>query len=180
MPQLLRSRRSYDHRIREIVCQTRNPRIFQHLRIPRSTIASWLSRGRRSVVSLNWHHDIASVLDENERLKRRTERQTAIIRLLVMLPTLSSNATHPRRGEHHQGDGHRYRVSSHASSNSGRVCPKNREGLCVGNDLVQTRTAAWLAKTASPCVSRKAKDRHSGEAPQRVLAYRRDRHPTCR
>ena len=63
MPQVPESRRSYDHRIREIVCQTGNPRIFQHLRIPRSTTASWLSRGRRSVVSLDWQHDIASVLD---------------------------------------------------------------------------------------------------------------------
>jgi len=41
------------------------------------------------VVSLDWNHDIASVLDENERLKRRTERQTAIIRLLVLLLKLS-------------------------------------------------------------------------------------------
>ncbi len=89
MPQLLRSRRSYDHRIREIVCETGNPRIFQHLHIPRSTTASWLSRGRRSVVSLDWQHDIASVLDENEKLKRRTERQTAIIRLLVVLLKVS-------------------------------------------------------------------------------------------
>ena len=32
---------------------------------------------------------VASVLDENERLKRRTERQTAIIRLLVVLLKLS-------------------------------------------------------------------------------------------
>jgi len=89
MPQLLRSRRSYDHRIREIVCETGNPRIFQHLHIPRSTTASWLSRGRRSVVSLDWHDDIASVLDENEKLKRRTERQTAINRILVVLLKLS-------------------------------------------------------------------------------------------
>ena len=89
MPQLLRSRRSYDHRIREIVCQTGNPRIFQHLHIPRSTTASWLSRGHRSVVSLDWQHDIASVLEENERLKRRTQRQTAIIVLLVVLLKLS-------------------------------------------------------------------------------------------
>ncbi len=89
MPQPLRSRRSYDHRIREIVCETGNPGIFQHLRIPRSTTASWLSRGRRSVVSLDWQHDIASVLDENERLKRHAERQTAIIRLLVVLLKLS-------------------------------------------------------------------------------------------
>ena len=89
MPQLPRSRRSYDHRIREIVCQTGNPRIFHHLRIPRSTTASWLSRGRRSVVSLDWQHHIASVLDENERLKRRAERQTSIIRLLVVLLKVS-------------------------------------------------------------------------------------------
>jgi transposase InsO family protein len=41
------------------------------------------------VVSLDWNHDIASVLDENEELKRRTERQTAIIRLLVVLLELS-------------------------------------------------------------------------------------------
>jgi len=41
------------------------------------------------VVSLDWQHDIASVLDENERLKRRAERQTAVIRLLVMLLKLS-------------------------------------------------------------------------------------------
>jgi transposase InsO family protein len=89
MPQLPRSRRSYDHRIREIVCETGNPAIFQHLRIPRSTTASWLSRGRPSVVSLDWQHDIASLLDENEKLKRRTRRQATIIRLLVVLLKLS-------------------------------------------------------------------------------------------
>ena len=41
------------------------------------------------MVSLDWHHDIASVLDENEKLKRRAQRQTAIIRLLVVLLKLS-------------------------------------------------------------------------------------------
>jgi len=41
------------------------------------------------VVSLDRHHDIAAVLDENEELKRRTRRQTAIIRLLVVLLKLS-------------------------------------------------------------------------------------------
>ena len=69
MPQLPRSRRSYDHRIREIVCQTGKRQIFQRHRVPRFTTASWLSRGRRSVVSLDGQHDIASLLDENETLK---------------------------------------------------------------------------------------------------------------
>jgi len=77
MPQPLRSRRSYGHRIREIVCRTGNPRIFRHLRIPRSPTASWLSRGCRSVVSLDWNHDMACVLDEGDRLstaRRQTRR----------------------------------------------------------------------------------------------------------
>ena len=97
MPQLPESRRSYDHRIRQIICETGNPRSFQHLRILRSTTASWLARGRRSVVSLNRQHDMASVLDENERLKRRTERQTAINRLLVVLLKLSGFRLDERR-----------------------------------------------------------------------------------
>jgi hypothetical protein len=49
------------------------------------------------VVSLDWHHDIASVLDENEKLQRRTERETAIIGLLVVLLKLSGFRLDERR-----------------------------------------------------------------------------------
>jgi transposase InsO family protein len=83
------SRRVYDHRIRDAICQTGNPRLFSQLRIPRSTTATWLSRGCRSVVSLDNQHDIASLLEENDKLKRRARRQTAIIRLLVTLLRVS-------------------------------------------------------------------------------------------
>jgi hypothetical protein len=41
------------------------------------------------VVSLDWNHDIALVLDENDGLRRRTDLQAAIIRLLVVLLKLS-------------------------------------------------------------------------------------------
>jgi hypothetical protein len=36
----LRTRRSYDHRIREIICETGDPDLFPELKIPRSTIRS--------------------------------------------------------------------------------------------------------------------------------------------
>ncbi|MFC1611390.1 transposase [Myxococcota bacterium] len=78
-------RRLYDHRIRDAVCQTGNPRLFPQLRIPRSTTATWLSRGCRHVVSLEGQHDITVLLNENDKMKRRAQRQTAIIRLLVTL-----------------------------------------------------------------------------------------------
>ena len=40
---------------------------------PPTRVCSQLSRGRRGV-ALDWNHDIALELDENERLKCRTER----------------------------------------------------------------------------------------------------------
>jgi len=247
MPQLPRSRRSYDHRIREVVCLTGNPRIFQHLRIPRSTTASWLSRGRRSVVSLDGQHDIASVLDENERLKRRTERQTAVIRLLVVLLKVSGFRLDEQRlpdgkakvkvlravdrskdaltlksalrmvglspARYHAWKRAEKRCELDDRSSFPRAHPTQltpaevstieemvtateyrhmplrtlavyaqRMGkvFCVGDDLGQPCTAAWLATTASPRLPRKAKDRHSGDARQRVLAHRHDGHPTSR
>ncbi len=89
MAQAIPIRRAYDHRIREIVCQTGNPRIFEQLRIPRSTTQSWLARGCPSVVALDQTRDVAALLDENEKLKRHARRQTAIIRLLAVLLKLS-------------------------------------------------------------------------------------------
>jgi putative transposase len=83
------SRRAYDHRIRDAICDTGDPHLFPKLRIPRSTTATWLSRGCRAVVSLDHNNDIAAVLTENQSLKRRAQRQTAIIRLLVALLRLS-------------------------------------------------------------------------------------------
>jgi len=36
---------SYDHRIREAMCESRDPDLFPELDIPNSTIRSWLHRG---------------------------------------------------------------------------------------------------------------------------------------
>jgi hypothetical protein len=46
-----RTRRSYDHRIREMICETGDPALFPELKIPRSTIRSWLHRGIPDVVT---------------------------------------------------------------------------------------------------------------------------------
>jgi hypothetical protein len=40
-------RRSYDHRMRDLVCEGRDPGLFKHLGVPRSTSASWTRRGPR-------------------------------------------------------------------------------------------------------------------------------------
>jgi hypothetical protein len=44
-------RRAYDHRMRDLVCEERDPALLHHLGVPRSTAASWIRRGPRPVVS---------------------------------------------------------------------------------------------------------------------------------
>jgi hypothetical protein len=49
-----RERRAYDHRIKSRVVATGNPSLFPQLAIPRSTAKSWIRRGEREVVSLEY------------------------------------------------------------------------------------------------------------------------------
>jgi hypothetical protein len=73
-------RRSYDHRIREAICETRDPDLFPELQIPGSTIRCWLHRGAADV-------ETAGVLDD-ERLKllvqnRELQRRVAFLGAMV-------------------------------------------------------------------------------------------------
>ena len=73
-------RRTYDHRIREHVCRTRNPNLFPDLRIPRSTTATWLQRGCPTVVSCDPSHDDVTVLRERmEKLEACVRRLAAVV-----------------------------------------------------------------------------------------------------
>jgi len=44
-------RHAYDHRMRDLVCEPRDPGLFRHLGVPRSTAVSWIRRGPRPVLS---------------------------------------------------------------------------------------------------------------------------------
>jgi putative transposase len=72
MATLLQARRAYDHRLRDHVCQDRPLPRLQELKIPRSTVASWRSRGPRPVVTIEeFGQDRQQLLDRIEKLKRR-------------------------------------------------------------------------------------------------------------
>jgi transposase InsO family protein len=83
-------RRSYDHRLRNLVYEEYDPSLFNDLGVPRSTIASWIRRGPRPVVSAE-----ILALDQMElqaeviSLQRRIRFLLAIIRLAFMLVRLS-------------------------------------------------------------------------------------------
>ena len=88
--QISACRRTYDHRMRDLVCEERDPRLFSNLGVPHSTAASWIRRGPRPVVSAD-----VLALDQKQlqaqvlALERRIRFLLAVIRLAFLLVRLS-------------------------------------------------------------------------------------------
>jgi len=80
-------RRAYDHRMRDLVCDERDPGLFRHLGVPRSTAVSWIRRGPRPVVSADvLAMDGAELQAEVLALRRRIRFLLAIVRLASWCP----------------------------------------------------------------------------------------------
>jgi hypothetical protein len=80
----LRSRRTYDYRIQEAICESGDRDLFPELNIPRSTIRSWIHRGVPEVISCDLAtHDRAELSAEIERLRCRTSLLGAVVGLLI-------------------------------------------------------------------------------------------------
>lgn len=57
-----RSRRTYDHRVKEQIVLSGNPDLLLELEIPRSTALSWIRRGVGEVVSLDTGREVEAAL----------------------------------------------------------------------------------------------------------------------
>ena len=78
--------RAYDHRIRDLVCEERNPALFAQLGIPRSTAASWIRRGSRPVVTTElFARNEQQLRVQVLKLERRVQLLPGIVRLLFVL-----------------------------------------------------------------------------------------------
>lgn len=65
------SRRTYDYRIQEAICESGDRELFPELNIPRSTIRSWIHRGTTDVVSCDLaDDDRGELVAEIEKLRR--------------------------------------------------------------------------------------------------------------
>jgi putative transposase len=83
-------RRAYDHRMRDLVCEEKDPSLFRDLGVPRSTAVSWIRRGPRPVVSADvLTSDAAELQAEILALRRRVQFLLAIVRLAFLLVRLS-------------------------------------------------------------------------------------------
>jgi putative transposase len=81
--------RAYDHRIRDLVCEERNPGLFAQLGIPRSTTGSWIRRGSRPVVTRElFGQDEQQLRARVLKLERRAQLLLAVTRLLFVMVRL--------------------------------------------------------------------------------------------
>lgn len=79
-------RRSYDHRIRALVCEEDDPRLASVLGVPRSTAISWRRRGPRDVVTSELcSAEAAGLRSELVKVRRRERLLLAVCRLLFVL-----------------------------------------------------------------------------------------------
>ena len=81
-----RSRRTYDHRIKEQITRAGDPDLFPDLEIPRSTALSWIRRGVGDVVSFDQVDGGELALrDRIAALQQRITMLTAVLRLVLAL-----------------------------------------------------------------------------------------------
>jgi len=86
----LHSRRTYDYRIQEAICESGDRDLFPELKIPRSTIRSWIHRGTTDVVSCDFDiRDRTELVAEIEKLRRRTALLGAVVGLLIAMLRVS-------------------------------------------------------------------------------------------
>ena len=86
----LYSRRTYDYRIQEAICETGDRDLFPELNIPRSTIRSWIHRGAPDVVTCDLLvRDRADLLAEIRQHQQRMALLGAIVGLLIAVLRVS-------------------------------------------------------------------------------------------
>lgn len=85
-----RTRRTYDHRLRDHVVHAGARSLGHRLTIPRSTVSTWQRRGIRPVVTIEpLEQDRQQLLDSIARLDRRARVLAAVVRLLLALLRVS-------------------------------------------------------------------------------------------
>jgi hypothetical protein len=83
-------RRSYDYRIREAICESRDPDLFPELKIPNSTIRSWFHRGIPDVVTSDLvARDRADLIAEIRQYRHRMALLGAVVGLLIAMLRVS-------------------------------------------------------------------------------------------
>jgi len=125
------SRRTYDYRIQEAICESGDRDLFPELNIPRSTIRSWIHRGATEVVSCDFAGGgRAELVAEIEKLRRRTALLGTVVGLLIALLRVSKVQLDYER----LPEGDAKRILLRAIERARKVLPRsasNHASLCI-------------------------------------------------
>jgi hypothetical protein len=127
MTRRARPQQRYDHRLRDLVRQTGDVTLATDLGVPRSTARGWLHTGPTVVVSLDGtHRSELDLYQEIRQLRRRIQKLTALLRLVLTLLRASRFTLSRER----LPDGHDKRRILDAVVGRGRT---SRCGRCYGS-----------------------------------------------
>jgi hypothetical protein len=116
------SRRIYDYRIQEAICESGDRDLFPELEIPRSTIRSWIRRGVPDVVTSDLAvRDRADLLAEIHRYQQRTALLGAVVGLLIAMLRVSK----VRLDSERLPEGESKKILLRAIERTGKVLPLN-------------------------------------------------------
>ena len=62
---------TYDHRVKELIIQSKNTELFPNIKIPKSTIRSWMNQGIRKVISPFEDDEITTKLQKYKDLENK-------------------------------------------------------------------------------------------------------------
>jgi hypothetical protein len=115
-----------------MICETGDPGLFPQLKIPRSTIRSWLHRGIPDVATCDL---LSTEKTELQELRHRAAALGAIVGLLVAILRASG-----RRVDHERlPEGHGKRALLRAIKRASRVVPRRRPVASARETLISVR-----------------------------------------
>ncbi len=116
------TRRTYDYRIQEAICESGDRDLFPELKIPRSTIRSWVHRGVPDVITSDLAaRDHADLLAEIHHLHHRTALLGAVVGLLIAM--LRASKVRPDYERFPEGDAKKTLLR--AIERAGKALPPN-------------------------------------------------------
>jgi hypothetical protein len=137
------SRRTYDYRIQEAICESGDRDLFPELEIPRSTIRSWIRRGIPDVVTCDsTARDRAELVAEIRQYQQRTALLGAIVGLLIAMLRVSK----VRLDYERLPEGESKKVLLRAIERAGKVLPL-RATLRIAR-LSSSRYHSWCRADA--------------------------------
>ena len=148
--QTAQSRRTYDHRIKQAILESGDRNLFPELKIPESTVRSWIHRGVSDAVTSDLVDcDRSTLVAEIHALRQRAALLSAVVGLLVTMIRVSKNHL-----DHERIRANRAAACGVCKSDTSSAALQLRRSQV--QNVVRRSSGEWLdsGETLSPAIDR--------------------------